>query len=738
MKRTLQIFIAALPLIFSFSTSDPTLAIRFLALSVLVSSVLIYYFVFNRSIYREVLTHHAMKAFGLVIVAYVFSATYNGFDSESIYNILKLYLSYVFTIILTQFVLKNGYKSILNSFVFFSFFVSAIYGIQVVINHSEIINSSLEWKGNIAFDHIAGSMGHKNLLSSIQFLMLPVLIYLLFVSKRYLRILSGIAILLIFITILHTQTRAVLFAIVIFIIALFFILRKTMKRIHFISIILVFTVLFSGGYGLMKYTNEYDSFTSEIRRTLEGNTSNRIKLYSSTLKMISNNPFFGVGPGNWKIEIWKYDLYSDSFGKSFAQRPHNDFLWVFAEGGLFAGISYILLFLILLRDSYFLHKNRKKEDGVFYALLFSALLGYGFISFFDFPIERFAHSIIFFTLASFIIAGKIKSPKIKMSKSFMLLLICVSFFCVYLASLRYICEIHAKNAIFYKERGKWSFVIKAIDRAYNQNYYQMENTSTPLLWYRGIAYFKQKKYNLAFEDFKNSFKINPNHIHVINNLATSYQVKGDTKTAKKYYHRALKMNPTFKETRVNLAAIIYNEGKYTKSLDMILKSKVDPYVKRKKNNDNYDPYLKTIVNSWINSVYFKANDKEKTVLKVWKQNFEKTPSYAANKSSKIYKIRKNDDIDYLTALLIYENNTTRENITQNVLKDFNLTENQKKRIIETADKIIESKDSDWYKYIEKKANEYGVNIYEQALRDANWSLQKVFAEEGLKDVKNQK
>ena len=99
MKRLLQIFIAIIPLIVSFSTSDPTLAIRFLALSCVVSGVLFYYLLVSKSIYKEVVTNHAMLAFGVIIIAYIFSAFYNGFGSESIYIILKLFLSYVFVII---------------------------------------------------------------------------------------------------------------------------------------------------------------------------------------------------------------------------------------------------------------------------------------------------------------------------------------------------------------------------------------------------------------------------------------------------------------------------------------------------------------------------------------------------------------------------------------------------------------------------------------------------------------
>ena len=660
MKKLLQIFIAIIPLIVSFSTSDPTLAIRFLAFSCIVSGVLFYYLLANKSIYKEVVTHHAMLAFAVVIIAYIFSAFYNGFGSESIYIILKLFLSYVFAIIVIQFVLQEGYKSLLNSFIFFSFFLSAIYFYQIITNYSDIMSIKSEWKRNHEFDAIAATMGHKNLLSSIQFLMLPILIYILTIGKRVLKILSGLAILLILITIFQTQTRAVLFAVGIFSVSLFLLNKTNLHKKHFIGLLVGAVLLLGTGYAIMKYTNRYDAFIGEINRTLDFTSDGRYKLYNSSLQLIADNPILGVGPGNWKVEVWQYGLYFESWGNSFAQRPHNDFLWVFSEGGVIAGLSYILIFLILLRDSYYLHKNRKEEDGIFYSLLFSGFLGFGFISFLDFPLERISHNIVFFTLASFIIAGKIKATKTKISTGFKFLLIVVSCFCVYVASIRYQGEIHAANAIHYKSKGNWNYVIKAIDKAYNPTYYEMENTSTPLLWYRGVAYFNQQKYDLALKDFKDAYSVNPYHVHVLNNLATSYQMRGDSEKAKKYYRDVFKMNPTFKETRVNLAAILYNEKKYVEALDVILQSKVDPYWKRKKNNDNYDLYLKTIVNSWINSVYINANNEQKKALDACRLNFEKKPQNAATKTTDIFKIRQKEDVDYLTALMLKEHEVKKK------------------------------------------------------------------------------
>ena len=656
MRRLLQIFIAIIPFIVSFSTSDPTLAIRFLALSCIVSGVLFYYLLVNKSIYKEVVTHHAILAFGVVIIAYIFSAFYNGFGSESIYIILKLFLSYVFAIIVIQFVIQDGYKSLLNSFIYFSLFLSAIYFYQIITNYSDIMSIKSEWKRNHEFDAIAATMGHKNLLSSIQFLMLPILIYTITIAKKVLKILSGLAILLILITLFQTQTRAVLFALGIFSVSLFLLNKATLNKKYIVGILISAVLLLGSGYAIMKYTNRYDAFISEINKTLDFTSSSRYKLYDSSIKLISKNPLFGVGPGNWKIDVWEYGLYKGTLGKSFAQRPHNDFLWVFAEGGFIAGIAYLLLFLILLRDSYYLHKNRTEEDGIFYSLLFSCFLGFGFISFVDFPLERFSHNIIFFILASFIIAGRIKTVKTKIPNGFKFLLIAVSCFCVYVAFIRYQGEIHAANAIHYKSKGNWNYVTKAIDKAYNPTYYEMENTSTPLLWYRGVAYFNQQKYDLALKDFKSAYKINPYHVHVLNNLATTYQMRGDSEKAKKYYRAVFKVNPTFKEARVNLAAILYNEKKYVEALDVILKSKDWGYWTRKNENfqDNYDLYLKTILKAWIGSVIENSTKQEQKALNKWLLKFDKKPQYAAPKMKTVFEIRQKKDVDYLTALMLFE------------------------------------------------------------------------------------
>ena len=666
MKRLLQIFIAIVPLIVSFSTSDPTLAVRFLFFGSIIGLFLLINLFTKKPLFIQVLKHPFFICLIVILLCFLFSLVINGFSPEGIYILLKMYLGFIFCFLVVYIVLEYGFKDFLNSFVLFSLFLSAIYFYQFISNYSEIMSLKGEWERSHAFDALAATMGHKNLLSSIQFLILPFLIYRITLSeKKIWKYFAVIAVALIGLTFLQTQTRAVFVAIFISVTAFLLINKRSVQLKHIILLFssLIFAAII--GYSVLQYSNRLERFKSEFREILtDASVKSRYKLYKSTLQLMAEHPIWGVGPGNWKIEVWRYGLYFDSWGKSFAQRPHNDFLWVFAEGGVFAGLSYILLFLILLRDSYLLHKNRKEEDGIIYSLLFATVMGYGFISLVDFPMERFSHNVIFFVLASIIIGSRLKQKgliKEKLPAWVNYIFLSIACFSVYVASIRYQGEIHAANAMHYKLKGNWNYVIKAIDKAYDPIYYEMENTSTPLLWYRGVAYFNQQRYELALKDFQAAYKVNPYHIHVLNNLATSYEMRGDHKKAKEFYVKVFDVCPTFKETRVNLAAILYNEKKYVEALDVILQSKVDPYWKRKRNKENYDLYLKTIVNSWIKSVYTDATENERKALDAWKFNFDKKPQHAATKSTTIFEKREKEKVGYLEALMLSEEDYKKKN-----------------------------------------------------------------------------
>ena len=603
----------------------------------------------------QILKHPIFICCLVILISFLISSFINGFNSETIYTLLKFFLITIFCLITSQIMVNNGFKEFLFLFVVFSLLLSITYLYQYISIYNEIDlieNRSIRDK---SFDSIAATMGNKNLFSSIQFLLLPFIIYFFKSTRKYYKYLSYLTLVLFLLILVNAQTRAVIIAFFISFFTFLFLKRKQITYKHILLFLCSLVSISTIAYFSLLKTERLNRFKSRFSQiTTDGSFQERIKLYNSTISLVKDNFLFGVGPGNWKTAIWKYDLYQGSLGNSFAQRPHNDFLWFFSEGGVFAGISYLLIFLILLRDSYILQKERKDKYWFLYFLIFCMLFGYGFISLVDFPVERISHNIIFFFIAAIIISAKVKRDgivNVNLSKVFIYPIVFILVYILYVASIRHQGAIHASNAVDYKVKGNWNYVIKAIDKSYDRQYFEFDNTSTPLLWYRGVAYFNQQKYNLAFKDFKYSYKLHPNHVHVINNLATLYHIKGDIDKAKDLYRSVFELNPTFAESRINLAAILFNEKKYIQALDVILESKVPKYLKRKSENSNYDLYLKTIFEAWTKNAFEAANPIQKSILEKKKKHFDDNPDLASRQLKRIYEIRKSKNLSYLDALV---------------------------------------------------------------------------------------
>ena len=188
MRLLIQFFIALTPFVFSLSTSDPTLSIRFLYLSVFISVLVFLQFYRKEMFSVNLFKHKILICIMLIFSSYLISTLTNGISSESIYLISKLFLIIIFVLSISNFLIKNSLEDFFLPLILFSFFSSVIYFYQLFDQYDQITSIADTWHKNRAFDSIAGSMGHKNLLSSIQFLLLPVLIYNLSSLNRIIKI----------------------------------------------------------------------------------------------------------------------------------------------------------------------------------------------------------------------------------------------------------------------------------------------------------------------------------------------------------------------------------------------------------------------------------------------------------------------------------------------------------------------------------------------------------------------
>ncbi len=311
----------------------------------------------------------------------------------------------------------------------------------------------------------------------------------------------------------------------------------------------------------------------------EPGDTGRLNVWRNSLRMIYNNLLVGVGVGNWKIIIPSYGLGRTSgstFDTVHFQRPHNDYIWVLSEIGLFGFISYLLIFATAF---YYIFKiiihSSDLKDKLFSVFLFYGIVSYMIISFFSFPKERIFPTVILmlmFAIATSIYHNSSKPGK-AVSQRFGFGVIAVSIvlllFVIANGYLRLTSEIHTKKALRAREAQNWPVVIKEIDRAHTR-FVTLDPTAAPLLWYRGEANYLSGNISQALEDYQKAYKAHPYHIYVLNNLATCYELGGEHNEAINYYKKALKIQPQFEDALINLSAIYYTLGKYEKAYETLM------------------------------------------------------------------------------------------------------------------------------------------------------------------------
>ncbi|MDC3129939.1 O-antigen ligase family protein [Bacteroidota bacterium] len=651
MKKYIQFFLASLPLIISFKTSDPVLSIRYVYLSIFILG----FFLFKA--YKKVSINFLLIKNPIIILILVIiffstiSSLINGVGAESIFSLARLISILLLTILFTNYFLENNYEIVIKPIVIFSFLISLIYLFQFIVNYERIMLIDIYWKRNLEFDKIASTMANKNLLSSILFLTMPFNIILLKKEKIIWKLVSIFSIFLFFAILLQTQTKAVMIAILLSTASYFFINRNSIRLKH----ILIFISALLISYLFIKKTNRIDKLYNEISSLKNYESSDRFKLYKRTIKLISDNLLIGVGPGNWKIDIWKYGLYNNGNSKIIAQRPHNDILWITSENGIVGGLSYLLIFIILIKYAYDIYiQNRSKK---IFAFIFSGLIGYLFISLVDFPIERVTHNVFFCLIASILVSSKLKYlhdsyEKKIFSKIFFMVVLTLTIFTVIVSVFRYVGDASIQKAIYFKSKKDWKKVIKYSKKS-NNTFYNMDNKSIPVKWYAGIAYYNLKKYNSALKYFQDSYKINPYNTSVMNNYATTLEVIGNSNKAKGIYNEIFEIDSTFKDARINFSAILYNEKNYNEAFKSIIKSNVEPYWIRE-DNDIYDIYLRNIIHAWYFQEKNNLKTEERKKVERLLIRYEKNPKRMSDKICSNFKKKNNSEFNLNDFIINFE------------------------------------------------------------------------------------
>ncbi len=584
------ITVFVIPFVFSSSLIDPVLLPRFLVWSILLFALTL--LIVIRSLKRPAGVDFTIIHRGIFLAnaGYLLFSVLSLIDAinitEGVFELMKLFLSIAFLYVATLAI--SGRED----------------GVVIVVRSVTVTGMLLSIIGvcqcyGVAFGSIPGNyavyatMAHKNLFASFLFLVLPFVLYGVLRFSGFWRFVSQASMTVILFNIAITQARSVWLAMIMstIIIALIsgifyrrsYISSRTRslyveRSTHcFILISFVILIAIISHFGYAKRVSQsilsthqtaieqYPPSTSSISSL--SSLKERMALWGKSIRMIKDNPLFGVGPGQWKIVLPHYGRIErmweseQGLNEIHFQRPHNDYLWVLSEVGLFGFLFYLSIFATsIFYIVRLLLESGDADKKLFSILMLLGIIGYMVISFFSFPRERIAHNVYLILIMasvlsiyhkSFPMKKRVPHPRVLLFHIplMALLLVCMIFGCGRLMS-----EFHTKGALAARKAGNWELVIREINRA-DSLFYNMDPMSTPLLWYKGVANFSLGNIEEAFDDFKRAYEIHPNHIHVLNNLGTSYELLGDHKNAVKYYDRVLAIFPGCTEASINLSAV---------------------------------------------------------------------------------------------------------------------------------------------------------------------------------------
>ncbi len=578
--------ILVVPFVYSGSVLDPSLYPRLfvlnITLTVFMTILLILLLrssdfyatgVFRKNIFKFYLGYLFIAAISIVSALNI---------SEAVFEWFKIFTFFITFCLLTLFLtpMKNMSEVTTRVVIVFSILIS-LYGFYEIANIAS--TSGLNHQTSYL---VRALSSNRNLYSQLLLLTLPFTLFGVYLFRSVWRIFSVVSSMFVIILITVLLTRSVWIALVFALFVAFIVLlvyRKSfllnMRAIRALSlsslmifVIISISVLVYSQYGNVKVFEKQLYWVSNYQF---GSTLERVELWSKTMAMAKDNPVTGIGQGNWRFVIPSYGLEElrSVTGETYFQRPHNDFLWVLAETGIIGFVFYLLIFISSFFYLFKIIKNAGKiEDRYFALALLFGFSGYIIISLVSFPKERIEHQIFLSLLfAATVVKYRSLAPVQRKSIKVTLLLIPVIvllLFGTYISQSRVESGMHIRNALDFRAEQKWLNVIVEIEKAITP-YTTVDDYSTPLCWYEGEAYFRLNNIDSAYYCFQNAYKVNPNHLHVLNNLGTTCELKKEHGKAKMYFLKAIDLSPHFEESLLNLTAVYYNENKTDSAYLMI-------------------------------------------------------------------------------------------------------------------------------------------------------------------------
>lgn len=512
--------------------------------------------------------------FLLYLCCHIASITYALNKGEAIFETSKVGLVFTVFLLARYFIFRQpstAFNALMKANVYLTFALGGyliweLWSLSQQLGHSYFHFQAQGWSA------------HKNLLCSFLFLLLPFNLMGSFTFTGKWKKLSLLAFSIALIYLIVLQTRTVYIALVIGTLTLCLSIARInnlfrLKNVKWLMGGILISLIAGSLLYVFSSGSSFLDRLNPLTYTQVKSAQERAFLWGQTLELLQQNGNWltGVGSGNWKIWFpsngigeWERAAFRDTI----FQRPHNDFLWVWAETGLLGLLSYCSLFGLMIWGS--IQTIRQTEDsGVQQkvAILLAGLMGYLVIASLSFPKERIEHQIMLMLLfASLAYYTKdtffnqaLTALKIPL-KGLQLILCTLLLIAGLVGYHRLKGEYYIKQLLIYNSQQQWSKVKQEAQNAYSF-LYTLDFASIPIKWYEASAHIRLEEQSAALVDFEAAYAANPYIEKVLSDLGSIYGQQGDVVKAEQYLLKAIQVNPWHDEANLNLAYLYYRQAK---------------------------------------------------------------------------------------------------------------------------------------------------------------------------------
>lgn len=551
------VLVIVLPLVYTDALYDPVLVSRLVASVLLILIGFCYLFaILKKNVYHFTL----FDAFWGLYVLLTARSVFDSLDrSLAVLEVLKLLLVYLLYILFR--VSLDGNRKFFSTITFIlacnCIFQTAVFLAQKIIM----------WNVFGAENDFAGTMTHLNILAESMLFSFPFVVYDVITRKGKLKIVPVVGSCCALWLIIFLKCRAVWVGLFISLLITGTVLTGTggvgaIKR----WLVSQRLLLLSAGVVFISVTVlicifDYNDLQYQIYKLIKLDSNGRIRLWTLTVPLIKSHFFWGTGLGNWRLHFQNisYDV--------FYQRPHNDYLWVLAESGIFALVAFLGTVIVVCRNCIkSVRHSNASGNPIGFTLLFY-LSAYMTVSFFAFPKERVFHLVLFALCCARLYNENPIEPLVSIKMRYLAgVTLLIALGMLYFSVNRMASEIKLKQAVpristAPRQTIKQFQLIKS-------EFYQLDGAALPVSFHEGMAWQALGNTDKMIDCLEEGLKANPWNSDILLNLGTGYYSKGESELARERFSKAITTDSFNEHAKINLAILELKNGHPDKCVDL--------------------------------------------------------------------------------------------------------------------------------------------------------------------------